>query len=40
MSCCGGPKPDKKYTLKEYIVSAAAIVVFILLIYLLIHTKS
>lgn len=40
MGCCSGPRPNKKYTLKEYVVSAAAIIGFILLIYFLIRANS
>lgn len=36
MGCCGGPRPNKKYTLKEYIISATAITAFILLIYFIV----
>lgn len=40
MGCCGGPEPNKEYTLKEYAVSAVAIIVFILLIYFVIQSNS
>ncbi len=36
MGCCGGKGPYKKHTLKEYILSAAAITAFILSVYLII----
>lgn len=35
MGCCGGPRPDKKYSLKEYLYSAVAITAFVILIYFL-----
>ncbi len=35
MSCCGGPRTSKKYSLKEYVISAITIAVFALLIYFL-----
>ncbi len=36
MGCCGGHRPNKKYTLKEYVISATAITVFILFIYIIV----
>jgi hypothetical protein len=35
MGCCGGPRPDKKYSLKEYLISIIAITAFVLIIYFL-----
>lgn len=35
MGCCGGPRPVKKYSFKEYVISALAITVFVLFIYFL-----
>lgn len=35
MGCCGGPRPVKKYSFKEYLISAVAILAFGLLIYFL-----
>ncbi len=33
MGCCGGPRQVKKYSFKEYLISASAITAFVLIIY-------
>lgn len=35
MGCCGGPRPDKKYSFKEYLISTITITAFVLIIYFL-----
>lgn len=35
MGCCGGPRQDKKYSLKEYLISTIAVIAFVLIIYFL-----
>jgi hypothetical protein len=33
MGCCGGPRPVKKYSFKEYLISAIAVFIFGILVY-------
>ncbi len=35
MGCCGGPGQVKKYSFKEYLISAVSTAAFVLLVYFL-----
>ncbi|MPM36024.1 hypothetical protein SDC9_82619 [bioreactor metagenome] len=35
MGCCGGPRPNKIYSFKEYFITTIVIIAIVLLIYYL-----